>query len=124
MTTDAATEYRQQAREFIAKARQYLADGDLHQASEKGWGAASHMVKAVADVLGESYERHEEFRRVVSIAGRRLGSRRTIVRLAHSAEMLHSNYYQRKRFLDAEDINDDLDDVAELLNRLELLILR
>ena len=124
MTTNAATEYRQQAGEFLAKARQYLAEGDLHQASEKGWGAASHMVKAVADVLGASYDRHEEFRRVVSIAGRRLGSRRTIVRLAHSAEILHSNYYQRKRFLDAEDIGDDLEDVAELMDRLEPLTLR
>ena len=123
MTTDAAIEYRQQAREFLEKARQYLDRGDLHQASEKGWGAASHMVKAVAHALGESYERHEEFRRVVSMAGRRLGSRRTVVRLAHSAEILHSNYYQRKRFLDAEDIGDDLDDVTQLLDLLEPLTL-
>ena len=124
MTTNAATEYRQQAQEFLSKARQYLGDGDLHQASEKGWGAASHMVKAVADSLGESYERHEEFRRVVAVAGTRLGSRRLIVRLAHSGEILHSNYYQRKRFLDADDIADDLGDIAEFLDRLEPLTLR
>ena len=37
-----------QARDFLEKSREYLAAGDLHQASEKGWGAASHMVKAVA----------------------------------------------------------------------------
>ena len=124
MTTNAATEYRQQAREFLAKARQYLADGDLHQASEKGWGAASHMVKAVADALGDSYERHEEFRRVVARAGRELGSRRPIVRLAHSAEILHSNYYQRRRFLDEDDVTDDLGDVTELFDLLEPLTLR
>ena len=30
--------YREQAREFFSKGRQYLADGALHQAAEKVWG--------------------------------------------------------------------------------------
>ncbi len=34
-------DYEAQAREFLAKSREYLAAGDLHQASEKGWGAAA-----------------------------------------------------------------------------------
>lgn len=123
MTTNAATEYRQQAREFLAKARQYLADGDLHQASEKGWGAASHMMKAVADAIGEPYNRHEEFRQVAALAGRRLGRRRLVVRLSRTSEILHSNYYQRKRFLDAAQITEDIDEVAELLDLLEPLTL-
>ena len=42
---DAVGDYRRQAREFMLKSRQYLADGDLHQASEKGWGAAAWMAK-------------------------------------------------------------------------------
>ena len=45
-----------QARDFLARAREYLAAGDLHQASEKGWGAAAHMVKAVALAQGWKYE--------------------------------------------------------------------
>ena len=47
----AIADYRQQAREFLAKSRQYLADDDLHQAAEKGWGAA-WMAKAVAEAKG------------------------------------------------------------------------
>ena len=124
MTTNAAMEYRQQAREFLIKARQYLADGDLHQASEKGWGAASHMVKAVADVIGESYDRHEEFRHIMRLLGHRLHNRSRLLRLRRAAEELHSNYYQRKRFLDANEISEDLDAVAELLGLLEPLTLR
>ena len=30
-------DYRQQSRAFLVEGREYLADGDLHQASEKGW---------------------------------------------------------------------------------------
>ena len=37
-----------QSREFLYKGREYLAAGDVHQASEKGRGAAAHMAKAVA----------------------------------------------------------------------------
>ena len=36
-------DHENQAREFLGKARDYLNAGDLHQASEKGWGAAAHM---------------------------------------------------------------------------------
>ena len=96
MTTDSVTDYREQAREFLAKARSYLDEGDLHQASEKGWGAASHMVKAVAAAIGRQYNRHEVFRQIIRQIAPRTGNRRRLVKLSHSAEMLHSNYYQRK----------------------------
>ena len=122
MTIDSVTNYREQAMEFLARARSYLADGDLHQASEKGWGAASHMVKAVAAAMGRQYNRHEVFRQIIRQVASRTGNRRRLVKLSHSAEMLHSNYYQRKMFLDAGDIADDLNDVAELLDRLTPLI--
>ena len=37
------------ARDLLGKAHQALEDGDLIQASEKGWGAAAQAVKAVAE---------------------------------------------------------------------------
>ena len=103
MTTNAATEYRQQAREFLAKALQYLADGDLHQASEKGpFRSGRCFIPHGEGCLPMPWviltSAMSEFRRsVVARAGRTLGHRRLIVRLAHSAEILHSNYYQRQR---------------------------
>ena len=46
---ESANRYAVTSREFIRRAQQYLAVEDLHQASEKGWGAAAEMVKAVAE---------------------------------------------------------------------------
>ena len=41
-------ELAQTALDYLEKADQYFADGDLLQASEKLWGAASHAVLSVA----------------------------------------------------------------------------
>lgn len=59
----AVADYRQQSRIFLAKAREYLAGDDLHQASEKGWGAAAWMAKAVAEAQGWQYRKYDEFLR-------------------------------------------------------------
>ena len=40
------------SREYMGKAREYLAANDYKQASEKGWGATAEMVKAVARRAG------------------------------------------------------------------------
>ena len=45
MTTQ---QYQQASEHFLAQARRELADGDLAQASEKGWGAATQLLKAIA----------------------------------------------------------------------------
>ena len=42
--TEAVADHVNQARDFLAKSREYLTQSDLHQASEKGWGAAGHTV--------------------------------------------------------------------------------
>ncbi len=41
--TEAVADHVNQARDFLAKSREYLTQGDLHQASQRGWGAAAHM---------------------------------------------------------------------------------
>ena len=45
-------------RDFMAKAQAYLAEDDLLQASEKGWGAAAQMVKAAAEMRGWPHKNH------------------------------------------------------------------
>ena len=120
MTTEGANDFRSQAWDFLAKSRQYLAEGDLHQASEKGWGAAAHMMKAVAAARGWEYETHDQFRSAVRNA--RQWSRDERLRtLGYSSEALLKNYYQRKIFLDSEEIRADLDDVELMLNILQPL---
>ena len=70
------TDYEAQAREFLAKGRQYLVAGDLHQASDKGWGAVAHMAKAAAVAQGWQYDRHPDFSRVMNEASRLTGNDR------------------------------------------------
>ena len=113
----AVEDYVNQAREFLEYSRIYLADGHLHQASEKGWGAAAHMAKAVALTQGWDYSRHADFHVVMLNAAKRLGIA-SILPLKAVAEDLHGNFYRRKRFLAAETIDFELRSVAELLDAL------
>lgn len=114
---EAVADYESQAREFLAKGQEYLAAGDLHQASEKGWGVAAQMAKAVATAQGWQYDRHPDFSRVMNQAVLLTGSDR-LRDLRGIANGLHGNYYERKRFLNAEIIGRDLESMAELVELL------
>ena len=116
-------DYRRQSRYFLERSRHYLVEDDLHQASEKGWGAAAWMTKAVAVAQGWQYAQHEHFGEVLYQAGRMSGDDR-IRGLRAIANGLHGNFYQRKRFLHADDIARSLDEMATLLDILEPLTKR
>ena len=117
---EAISDYRQQAREFLVKSHQYLADDDLHQAAEKGWGAAAWMAKAVAEAQGWQYKRHEEFADVINRSLRLSGDAR-LRQLRAEANELHGYFYTRKRFLIPDDIGEGLDRMGILLDILEPL---
>ena len=114
-----AEAHRRQARHFQLKSREYLAEGELHQASEKGWGMAAWMTKAVALTYGWEYRKHEHFNVILNHVRLMLGDNR-IAGWRGIANDLHSNFY--KRFLDADSIALDLDQVDELLEALEPLL--
>ena len=110
-------DYAAQAREFLTRSREYLAAGDLHQASEKGWGAAAHMAKAVAAAQGWEYETHADFSLVLNQARRVTGNDR-LPGLRGIANDLHGNYYKRKRHIEADSVAEDIESVAELVEIL------
>ena len=112
--------YENQAQEFLANSRDFLAAGNLHQASEKGWGAAAHMAKAVATAQGWQYETHADFSEVMHQASQLAGNPR-IQELRSIANELHHNYYRRKRHLNAGAIGADVERIAELLEILHPL---
>ena len=58
--------YQQASQRFLAQAKQELADGDLPQASEKGWGATAQILKAIAEQRGWEHSRHRHYHRIVS----------------------------------------------------------
>ena len=60
--------------EFLRRSREYLANGGLLQASEKGWGAAAHAATVIASAREWSYREHWEFEaEVVSRIARETG---------------------------------------------------
>ena len=118
---DAIIDYETQAREFLDLAREYLGHDNLHQASEKGWGAAAHMAKAVALSQGWDYHTHADFFVVLRQASRAVDNER-LLDLRATANDLHANYYRRGRHLDADEIGRDLAKVSELLGLLTPLL--
>ena len=117
---DAVVDYRQQSRTFLAKSRDYLAEGDLHQAAEKGWGAAAWMAKAVAEAKGWQYRKHEEFFAVMYQAEALAGDAR-VNNLRSVANELHGFFYTRRMFLRPDAIGRGLDQMELLLDILQPL---
>ena len=113
-------DYREQSKEFLSKGREYLANGDLHQAAEKGWGAAAWMAKAAAEAQGWQYNRHDEFFTVMYHAQDLTGDIR-LENLRRVANELHGFYYTRKRFLRSDVVGRGLDDVELLVDILQPL---
>ena len=68
--------HRDLAWDFLAKGREHLAEGNLHQAAEKGWGAAAH----------------NHFHRAISRVRQSTGNDRLRL-LQGRAEILHVNFY-------------------------------
>ena len=119
----AIADFETQAHDFLNRGREYLAAGHLHQASEKGWGAAAHMAKAVSVVQGWPYDTHADFSLVLNRATSATGDDR-LRGLRAIANELHGNFYRRKRHLDAAEIGRDLESMAELLELLAPLARR
>ena len=111
--------YRLASRQLLAQARNELAEGDTRQASEKGWGAAAQMVKAIAEQRGWEHKTHRQIWQAV----RRVNDENSNIalsRLFRSANHLHSNFYED---LDASsDVTDALNDVERFIDLLEPLM--
>ena len=120
MMTNITAQHIDISREFLEKAQRYLAEGDLHQAAEKGWGAAAHMAKAVAATRGWVYDRHDDFHGVMRRARGRVGER-NFWDWASAALTLHTLFYNPRTELDADAIHYYLEQVERLLDALQPL---
>ena len=118
MATEIVADHVELARNFLERSKSYLAQGDLHQASEKGWGAASHIIKAVAAANGWEYESHDQFENVVVNARQRY-RQPGILDMSRAGEALHKNYYKRSLLLNANIIREDIEKVERMVNILQ-----
>ena len=113
---EAADEYMRTARRFLLQAETELAVGDLIQASEKGWGAASQTLKAAAVLRGIPHRNHRELRRVVNALADETGNPR-IRDLFKVAEALHANFYEAR--MQSSTVRACIDDMREFIGIIE-----
>ncbi|HID90994.1 TPA: hypothetical protein EYP44_03435 [Candidatus Bathyarchaeota archaeon] len=114
---------RDRAELHLGLCRKYLREGgnllrkeDYTQASEKYWGAASQMVKAVAAKRGVDIKSHGELHGFVAKLRKEIDDAE-IGRLWRSAIALHQNFYEN--WLPPEMVKEASDDVERFVERLE-----
>ena len=115
MSTPTKLNHWETSRRFIRQADAELAVGDLLQASEKGWGAAAHAVKAIAEERGW---RHDNHARLFGIANRLASEtgRHEIGALFNVASRAHKNFYEGA--MTKEVVADSLAKIRTLLEIL------
>ena len=91
----------------------------MRQAAEKGWGAASQMVKAVAEERGWDHTRHRDLFAAVFRLSRETGDRE-IARLFEPANLLHTNFYEGQ--MKEADVEDALERVSQFVDKIEALL--
>ncbi len=113
------TTYREQSRIFLAQAYEELAKGDLPQASEKGWGAAAQMVKAVAQQRGWEHRGHRELHGVIGTLLSETGDTE-LTTLFGVAGDLHMNFYENRS--KANVVGNHLQQVERFVDKAEALL--
>ena len=85
--------YIEQSQVFLRQAQEELQKGDLRQASEKGWGAAAQMIKAVAE---NRRWPHGDHRLLLATVGRLVEEARDeeLATLFDAASELHRAFYE------------------------------
>ena len=106
------TSYREQSHIFLAQAQAELAAGDLAQASEKGWGAAAQMVKAIAQERGWPHYSHRQLQGIIGTLVSETGDT-DFADLFGAASALHTNFYE---------IEEPPEVIDDLLTRVERFV--
>ena len=106
-----------QAREYWRQAPLELAQGDICQAGEKGWGTVAQLTKAVATHRGWYHYDHVAIQEAITaLARERPADAEHIYRGKGAAERLHGNFYEVH--MDADDARFALADTEPLLEIL------
>ena len=113
-----AIDHAATSRRLIQQADDELAQNDLLQASEKGWGAAAHAMKSIARSRGWPHSHHRE---LFAVADRLVAEtgQREIHTLFQVASATHQNFYEG--WLTPEAAASNLADIRTLLEMLDSL---
>ena len=113
------TTHRDESRGCLARAERAFAEGDLRAASDLGWSAASHMVKAVAEARGWESESERDPWVTYGFMSRlaRESSDKDLRMLFSAAGTLRTN-----EFYTYVEVDLCLKDLAVFLSRLEQML--
>ena len=114
-----ANKYAAQSRIFLRQAYEELGQDDLHQASEKGWGAAAQIVKAVAEDRGLDHSGHAELYAVVRQMRTEYGIDDLMTQF-QIAGHLHINFYED--WLDQDEIRSNLDVISQFVGKMQPML--
>ncbi|MDJ0269465.1 MAG: PaREP1 family protein [Aigarchaeota archaeon] len=104
---------------YLRECEEFLARGDYAQASEKAWGAASQMVKAIAARRGMEIRSHGELHRFVKRLREEFRDEQ-VSTFWLSAVSLHQNFYEN--WLPEDMVRDGVENVKKLVERLKRVI--
>ena len=113
--TSDADDYAAISGQFVAHAREQLAQGDRLQASEKVWGAANYALKAVAIQRGW---RHRGQRTIFAIANQLSEELQNPYHASElrGAQAVHYNFYDD--YMNEDDIIRGIESVADYVAEL------
>ena len=100
-------EHARTAQDFLVKSDAYFADGDVLQGSEKLWGAAAHVLSAIAQQRNWRYGSHVAIKQVAIRIADELDDER-ISEGINLAEKFHANFYHNFMGEDELDVNRPL----------------
>jgi HEPN domain-containing protein len=113
--TDMVEFHLRLSEKFLAEAEELLARGDYVQASEKGWGAATQIVKALATKEGRELRSHKDLWTYIDELAEKLNNRE-LRRLWRTVNSLHQNFYEG--WMPSRDVIYALEDVKEFIKML------
>ncbi len=111
--------YQTASATFLEQAFEEIESGDLRQASEKGWGAAVEIVKAIAQHRGWEHGSHDSLFEVASRLAQEVGDYNISYDFS-GASTLHTNFYEG--WLREEMVRNGLDQVRRLVGTLSPLL--
>ena len=115
MTTP-ENKYAAMSRDFMARAENYLRDGDLVQACEKSWGAAACALKAIAEQRGWNHQSHSLLNDISGQIVDELG-RDDLRNLFAVARSMHQNFYEN--WFQEDEVEHGVHTVRAYLSELE-----
>jgi len=106
---------------LLKDAEELLGRGDYVQASEKAWGAAAQIVKALAAKEGRVLRSRRNLWEYVDELAEKLQDRELRL-LWRTANSLHQNFYEN--WMPARDVKLAVEDVRAFVEKLRSLLLR